>query len=161
MEIQTIRQYTDAYYPNKEFDPLQVAIEIALHPNPSINLFLRAAMMRLIDEHVRPRYMVTVPFWDVVKLEDIVHELSGDWMQAVNRRRKSNRVNVDLAVWIVGQKIGEVSEQYVQGTKIPTALLPWMMFSTVALGFTLAVAGQDVIVSKAVRLNPKATYVPS
>jgi len=156
--IQTVRQYTDKHYRNsRHIHYPEVACRMAL--DSSVHPVLRAAMAESLGRYLYERRLEHVLLPSKIWVERTVRDLEGEWMSLVDRRRR-NSVNVDVAEWIIGLKVSEVSDGYVGHTAIPIAFLPRMVFQTLAIRFNLVLNGRDVIVGAAVRLNPKAAYRP-
>jgi len=160
--VSTMHDYIRTHYPNKNvsYEDLALAIIFDQQADP----FLREAMLRSLNRCIE-RMLLELEIDAILTynkrvIEGVVHELSGDWMEAVRSRRKSRSVNVDLAEWIVGKKAGDVVDGCIHGTVIPIELLGKVVFMTHALKFTLVVKDEIVVVAKAVRLNPSAAYRP-
>jgi len=156
--IQTVRQYTDKHYGNsRHIHYPEVAGRMAL--DESVHPLLRAAMAESLERYFRQKQITHILLPSKIWVERIVRDLESEWMSLVDRRRRSS-INVDVAEWIVGMKVSEVSDGYVGQTVIPVTFLPRMVFQTLAIRFNLVLNGQNVVVGTAVRHDPKAAYRP-
>jgi len=157
--IQAVRQYTDKHYANSThiYFP-EVALRMTL--DKSVHPLLRIAIAESLDRYSRELQIAHILRPSKIWVERIVRDFEDEWMSLVSRRRRSS-VNVDVAEWVVGMKVSEVSDGYVGQTAIPIAFLPKMVFETLAIRFNLVLDGQDVVVGAAVRHDPKAAYRPT
>jgi len=160
--VSTMHDYIRTHYPNKNvsYEELALTIIFDQQADPYLREAMARSLNRCIERLLFELEIDAILTYNKRVIENIVHELSGDWMEAVRSRRKSRSVNVDLAEWIVGQKAGDVVDGCIYGTAIPIELLGKMVFMTHALKFTLAVKDGAVVVDKAARLNPDAAYRP-
>ena len=153
MSIQTIQQYIDKHHRNKNFSYPAVALQIIFDPH--VDIRLRASMVLSLEKHFEETRIAQALLPSKIRIFEIVHEIEAEWMNEMRHDR--NAVGQDLAEWMVGRKVGEVSGGFIHGTYIPIAYLDKMIFTTHALRFALSVnGGTDVCVKVAERLNPKS-----
>lgn len=151
--INSVEGYINRYYDNKNLpSAYDMACEIAKNEHVSVFLRLTAlTSLRLME------VQDTILIQSMRSIAAIVHDISGEWMDEVSA--KNSVIRQDLAEWIIGRKVGAVVNSYVAGSRIEVSQLKGLVFESMSLAFTLRVSGEDILIERAVRLDPKAASV--
>jgi len=156
MPIQTVKQYIDRHHKDEaDINYLQVALSIVFDPN--VDPYLRNAMASNLTKHLCETGAPNQFLPSKHAVEGVVHSLCGEWQRLTNKRR-IEAVDVDLAEWIIGKKVGMIAGEYIRETHIPTQVFGRLVLTTSALHCTLTINDNMAVIERATRRDPRAAY---
>ena len=156
MAVDTVMGYiTEHNLGEGRIDYLQLALSIVF--DEKVNPYLRTAMASNLTKHLCETGAPNQFLPSKHAVESVVHSLCGEWQRLTNKRR-IEAVDVDLAEWIIGKKVGMIAGEYICETHIPTQVFGRLVLTTSALHCTLTINDNMAVIERATRRDPRAAY---